>query len=509
MDSALLISRTFGEVSVALLRGGTLAAYTVERAGERGVVGNIYSGRVLRVLPGMQACFVEIGLDRAAFLYVGDALPPEERAALFAGTDEAPDPLVARESAREKLRRLVRIEGLLAAGDRVMVQVAKDPMRGKGARITRQISLPGRFLVFLPGSGHVGVSRRITDAAERDRLREVVEGLVRPGEGFIVRTACMGRTEAELAADIAYLRELHADILESEGAQAPCPLHTDLDAPLRAARDLLTDDIARVILDDPADCARMRDFVGRFLPRFAERIEQWSGEGELFDEAGVQQHIDRALSRKVHLESGAHLVFDHTEALTAIDVNTGRFVGKTSLEQTILQVNMEAARAIPEQLRVRDIGGLIVVDFIDMADLANRKKVFEALVAAMEGDRARASVLPITEFGLVQITRHRVRDDLSRQLLVSCPTCAGDGRIRAPESVAYALLRGIRSTRAAPGQEVVAQCSPEVVGWLGAHEPDALDQLATRLGVPVRLAPDDSRQSEKWSISTSAARGSA
>ena len=507
MDSALLISRTFGEVRVALLRDGVLEAFRLERGSERGIVGNVYVGRVLRVLPGMQAAFVDIGLDRAAFLYVGDALPSSERAALFAPADDedltSADALdEARESARDKLRRLVRIEDLLTAGDRVTVQVTKDAMRGKGARITRQLSLPGRFLVYLPDSGHVGVSRRITDDAERDRLRALVEGLVEPGEGFIVRTACEGRTDEELAEDIAYLRQVHGAITDSSDAEVPARLHEDLDVGLRAARDLLSDDITRVVLDDPEDHATMTRFVERFLPRFADRVELWDGEGELLTHAGVDRHIDRALSRKVHLASGGHLVFDHTEALTAIDVNTGRFVGKTSLENTIVQVNLEAARAIPEQLRVRDIGGLIVVDFIDMVDLANRKKVFEELMKALEGDRARVSALPISDFGLVQMTRHRVRDDLSRQLLVGCPTCSGDGRIRGPETIAYDLLRGLRGARPKPGQQVVGRCSPSVAGWLDANEPDAIEALAARLGAPVRVVAEGPRVHAKWSVST-------
>lgn len=509
MDSALLISRTFGEVRVALLRDGALEALRVERVGEGGVVGNVYMGRVLRVLPGMQAAFVEIGLDRAAFLYVGDALPSKDRAVLFAEDElpsEPPDEseeAPARESVRDRLRRLVRIEDLLSAGDRVVVQVTKDPLGGKGARITRQISLPGRFLVYLPGADHVGVSRRITDSAERDRLRGVVEGLREPTEGFIVRTACADRTEDELAQDVSYLRQLNQSIVDAADRDPPTCLHSDLDVALRAARDLLTDDIARIVLDDPQDQHRMQDFIARFLPRFGDRVELWAGDGELLRSAGVERHIERALSRKVHLKSGAHLVFDATEALTAIDVNTARFVGKTSLEDTIVQVNLEAARAIPEQLRIRGIGGLIVVDFIDMVDQANRQRVFEELVKALKGDRARTSVLPVSDFGLVQITRHRVRNDLARQLLVSCPACAGEGRVHAPEVVAYSVLRAIRSCCPDPGQEVVAQCSPAVAGWIGEHESDAIAHLAARLGVGVRLQPEGPRESAKWSVSVS------
>jgi len=514
-DNALLLSRTFGERRMALRRDGALEAFQLERASERGVVGNVYLGRVLRVLPGMQAAFVEIGLERAAFLYVGDAVLPEQRAEILATpedgdeavddaadhgdtTVEAPSPI----SAREKIQRNVRIQDVVQQGESLVVQVTKDAMRTKGARITRQVTLPGRFLVYMPGADHVGVSRRIEDPAERARLKAVVEGLCQPGEGFIARTACENRTESELAEDIEYLRELHSLLGEKAAIEsAPACLHSDHDLALRSVRDLMTADIEQVLVDDDDDHASVSAFMQRFLPRFADRVQRWSGDKALFEAASVDKGLGRALSRKVGLPSGGYLVIDHTEALTAIDVNTGRFVGKSSLEDTIVAVNLEAARAIPEQLRLRDIGGLIVIDFIDMSEPENRKQVDAELAENMARDKARASVLPISEFGLAQMTRHRVRDDLGRRMTVPCPRCAGEGSLRAPEVLAYELLRAIAVlVGSTPHGDLVVKCSAQLVSWLGHHEPGAVASLEARLGAKVRLN-GSADMDDRWSVS--------
>ena len=511
MDNALLLSRTFGERRMALQRGGSLEAFQLEREGERGVVGNVYLGRVLRVLPGMQAAFVEIGLERAAFLYVGDAVTPVQRAAILAETKtgtsdeeeasgEAPNPI----SLRERIQRNVRIQDVVHQGETLLVQVTKDAMRTKGARITRQITLPGRFLVYMPGADHVGVSRRIENPEERTRLKSVVDALCQPGEGFIARTACEGRSEDELAEDVAYLREMHAAIRDAAVDEtAPKCLHSDLDLPLRSLRDLLTDDITDVLVDDVEDHARVEAFVNRFLPRFSTRVQMWRGEKPLFEAASIDKGLGRALSRKVPLPSGGYLVIDHTEALIAIDVNTGRYVGSSTLEDTIVEVNIEAARVIPEQLRLRDIGGLIVIDFIDMSDAENRKRVDAELIAAMANDKARCSVLPISEFGLAQMTRHRVRDALGRRMTVPCASCGGEGSHRAPEVLTYDVLRAIEAMVGATPQGVlVVRCAPQVISWLGENEKGAVSSLEKRLGAKVRLEGSrdmDSRWSVSWS----------
>ncbi len=519
MDNALLLSRTFGERRMALRRDGVLEAFLLEREQERGVVGNVYLGRVLRVLPGMQAAFVEIGLERAAFLYVGDAVTAEQRAKLLAEdededavsdegapsdadhgglTVEAPSPI----SARERIQRTIRIQDVVKPGEELLVQVTKDAMRTKGARITRQVTLPGRFLVYMPGADHIGVSRRIADGDERARLRDVVQSVRTPGEGFIARTACEGRSAEELTEDITFLRELYASIEEKAREQsAPACLHQDLDLHLRAVRDTMADDIQRIVVSSPEEHRRVQAFVDRFLPRFAGRVELWTGEGELFHATGVDKGLGRALSRRVSLPSGAYLVIDHTEALTAIDVNTGRYVGKRSLEDTILEVNLEAAKAVPEQLRLRGIGGLIVVDFIDMTPLDHRAQVDEALADALASDPARCSALPISDFGLAQITRHRVRDDLGRQLNVPCSSCKGEGKRRAPEVLAYDVLRSIGAMVGASAHgDLVVRCAPQVISWIGEHEKGAIPALEQQLGARVRL--DGSKDMEdRWSVS--------
>lgn len=517
MKDALLISRTYGERRVALVRDGELQAFLREREGERGVVGNVYLGRVLRVLPGMQAAFVDIGLERAAFLYVGDAVTAAQRAAILAPPesdvpDEPAEPEVTPEdapggeledhiSARERIQRSISISDVVKNGETVLVQVTKDPIRSKGARITRQITLPGRFLVYMPDSDHIGVSRRISDPEERARLRTLFEELAEPGEGFIARTACVDRSAEELKEDVTWLREVVRHIEEEAGErEAPTCLHSDLDLGLRTLRDRMSDDIARVLVDDEEDYERVLAFARRFLPRFADRIELWEGEEGLFSAAGVDKGLGRALSRRVYLKSGAYLVIDHTEALTAIDVNTGRFVGRSSLDDTILQVNLEAARAIPEQLRLRDIGGLIVVDFIDMSDAAHRAQVDEVLLEAVSADRSRCSVLPISDFGLAQMTRHRVRDDLGRQLTTACPTCEGEGKLMSPEVVAYDVLRELGSLDGGkPGQKVVAKVGGAVKTFLEDHERRALDQLAQRLGARIQLTPTGEHD-VRWSV---------
>ena len=501
---------------MALRRGGELQAFQLEREAERGRVGNVYLGKVLRVLPGMQAAFVDCGLERATFLYVGDAITAAQRAELMAqlqeeepsigdpmedhgeSTLEAPSPAW---TARDRLQRNIRIQDVVKPGQTLLVQVTKDAMRTKGARITRQVTLPGRFLVYMPGAEHIGVSRRIDDPEERERLRLLVEGVKRPGEGFIARTACEGRTDEELTEDIDYLRELYASIEEAkDGASPPTCLHSDFDLTLRSVRDLVDDGVARILLDDMEEHARVAAFVERFLPRFADRVELWSGDRPLFSAAGVEKGLGRALSRKVGLPSGAYLVIDHTEALTAIDVNTGRYVGKKSLKDTILEVNLEAAKAVPEQLRLRDIGGLIVVDFIDMTDPDHRRQVDEALLEAVQGDKARCSVLPLSEFGLSQMTRHRVRDDLGRQLTVPCKVCNGEGKLRAPEVIAYDVLRAISvMVGATPQGELVVRCAPQVISWIGANEKGAVRILEERLGSRVRLE-GDRELDDRWSV---------
>ena len=545
------------------MEGGRPSAFYIERDRDRGIVGNIYRGRVVRVVPGMQSAFVDVGLDRAAFLFVGDVQVPdgsglahdvspavakdlglkslpgaprteeptiiEARSLIGAGGDvdldvldwpenasDAPPPSGDPRDPETTLRPVPptppkarrergRVEELLRPGQEIVVQVSKEPLGTKGARLTTQLAIPGRFLVYLPTSSHVGVSRRITDPDERERLRGILEALQRPGEGFIVRTVCEGRSEQVLAADISFLRELWADI-RARATRAPVPsvLHRELDLPLRASRDLMSDRIQRLIVDDEHDHTRVAEFMTRFMPAFADRLERYSDRVPLFEATGVERRLSQALGRKVRLPSGAYIVIDHTEALTAIDVNSGRYTGGRDLEETSRHVNIESAHAIVEQLRLRDIGGLIVMDFIDMEDLGNRAAVEEALNRALESDPARSSVLPISEFGLVEMTRRRVREDLARNLQEPCSLCEGVGRVKSCETVAYEILREIsRNVGGAAGsvRELVVRCEPTVAEHLARHERPAIDDLGNKLGAPIKITAETHFHRERFAVS--------
>jgi ribonuclease G len=337
------------------------------------------------------------------------------------------------------------------------------------------------------------VSRRIAAPGERARLKAVLDGLREGDEGFIARTACEGVADTDLASDIEFLRDLFRAIGErAASAKAPSLLHADLDLPLRATRDLVTPDTKRIEVDDAEDLARIRDFLGRFLPGATERVLSYDGRTPLFEARGVEKQLGRALARRVSLDSGGYIVIDRTEALTAIDVNTGSFVGSQDLESTILQTNLEAAREVVRQLRLRDIGGLIVVDFIDMTDGGHRAQVEAAFSEALADDRARTSVLPISEFGLLQVTRRRQREDLGAQLLVACPSCAGNGTVRSPETLAYSLLREMRrnGNAARVGEELLLRAAPAVLDFVFGYEKPAFRKLESEIGAPVRVVPD-------------------
>jgi ribonuclease G len=398
-----------------------------------------------------------------------------------------------------------RIEKLLQPGQEILVQASKDAIGTKGARLTTQIALPGRFLVYLPQSDHAGVSRRILDEGERERLREVAEELRLPGEGFIVRTVCEGVSGDTLRADATALRELWAEISKAGGGERPPTLlHSEADLVLRTVRDLFTEEVGKLILDDPQDYRRVLDFVQRFLPEMADRVELYEESVPVFEVTGIERRVGRALGSKVRLPSGGYLVIESTEALTAVDVNSGRYTGGKDLEDTILTVNLEAAAVVMEQLRLRDIGGIIVVDFIDMADEENRARVDEAVQTAMALDPARASALPISEFGLVQMTRRRVRENLARNLLSDCAHCGGSGRLKSCETVGYEILREIR--RNAYGgdgsvRELVVRCSGEVAQWLLETEGATLDRYSGELGAPVRVVAESHFPQERFAVS--------
>ncbi len=406
------------------------------------MVGSVLKGRVTRVLPGMQAAFVDIGLEKAAFLYAGDYIEQADPADVDLDDDDEPRP---RRSSRGRSRQPAQIDRLLREGQEIVVQVAKEPIGTKGARITSHVSIAGRHLVLTPWGNRVGVSRRIESDRERRRLREVVER-VRPRDlGFIIRTAGEGAREADLEADVRYLASVWEEIQQRQDtARAPSVLHSELSLPLRVIRDFANGETRRIVIDSPDVHAQMQDFVSRFMADPRPKIELYRGAEPIFDHFAVESQIDANLGRKVWLKSGGYLIVDQSEALTAIDVNTGRYVGKRDLEETVLKTNLEAVKEVVYQLRFRNIGGLIIIDLIDMESGENREKVYRALQEALRQDKAKTNILKISELGLVEMTRKRTRENLVQTLCEPCAYCEGRGYVLSGESVAFKVLREIR-----------------------------------------------------------------
>lgn len=458
----LIINRTFGETRVSRLENGSVAEFYAERTHEADIVGNIYKGRVVRVLPGMQAAFVDIGLARTAFLHVSDFLGAED---LAEGIVEA-----ARKSP---------IQDILKEGREILVQAAKEPIGTKGARLTSFVSLPGRYLVYMPTVDHIGVSRRIEDAKERGRLREIVEKFKPKDAGFIIRTASEGVSLKELKSDINYLTKLWSEIEDrSKKIKAPALVHSEFDVVLRVVRDMFTADIERLVVDSKNDFDRIRRFVEKFMPNVKSKVEYYGGNEPIFDKYGIEVEITRALGQKVWLKSGGYIIVEQTEALTAIDVNTGKFVGKRDLEDTILRTNLEAVREIVYQLKLRNIGGIIVIDFIDMNKHLNRAKVFSALKDALKLDRTRTTITKISELGLVEMTRKRTRDDLRNMLTDPCPYCDGKGYLKSPTTVCYEIFRDIiREAGRSKSKQIMVHANPAVTNVLYNEERRFVEDL--------------------------------
>jgi ribonuclease G len=481
----LLVNATPPETRVALVEDDRVVEVLHERRHRQGLVGNVYLGRVHRVLPGMQAAFVSIGLDRDAFLYVEDA---SGRGADFEFADGADEPPMPAEPTERP-----RIDDLVREGQEIVVQVTKDPFGGKGPRVTAGISLAGRTLVYLPGAREVGVSRRVADEAERERLRGILEGFRAEG-GLIARTAALGRSAEELAPDYGYLTELSARIARRRDSSGPPSLlHRELDLVLRSVRDLASDDIAAIRVDDEGAHARLREFLEAVAPPLARRLELWEEAEPLFEAAGVEAEIENALRSRVSLPSGGSIVIHQTEALVAIDVNTGRFVGKKGLEDTVFAANREAAPEVARQIRLRDLGGLIVVDFIDMEDPEHRRELFELFGAELSRDRARTRMLPVSEFGLIELTRQRSRGNLERVLTHACPDCSGSGRVKTDATAALDLRRALLKPPRlySEGETVRVKVRPGVAEVVAA-DPLLLADAEERLHIRVELHPDES-----------------
>jgi ribonuclease G len=523
------------EVRVALLEDNELAEFYLERNRQVGLAGNIYKGKVTRVLPGMQAAFVDIGLEKAGFLHVSDfhdgvsalntvaeVLGEEDVETEPIGDNEFGDPEMnpadeavagvngdgdegaarpARGRRRGRGRRSqapqrsrLPIEQQLRRGQDIIVQIAKEPMGTKGARLTSSISLPGRHLVFTPASNHIGVSRRIASAEERARLRADV-GELRPAQGgFIVRTACEGVSRREIQRDVAFLTKLWGSILRKNESMPPASiLYSDLDVALRIVRDLFSSEVDRLWCDDPTTYSRVVQFVQNYMPRLRARVALHDGPQPVFDRFNIEPQIERALDRKVWLKSGGYLIFDQAEALTAIDVNTGRFVGKRSQDDTILKTNLEAVEEVVKHLRLRNIGGIIIVDFIDMAREGDRKKVSDALALALKRDKARTSALKISELGLVQMTRKRTRESLEKLLTDTCPRCEGRRVVKSVPTLAAEVLRGVQreAVSKSAGDMLIVKLNPEVARYLYDHGAKDLETLEQRLGTKIVLRSND------------------
>src|SRR3954447_7715133 len=484
-SSLLVINADGPETRVALVQDGYLGELYIERKRERGIAGNIYKGRVERVLPGIQAAFVNIGLEKSAYLHVSDVRgTPDDLTRLFAGEssnragdDDDDEADAARASGGD------RIEDLLKEGQEIVVQVTKEPISTKGARTTRYISLPGRHLVFMPTVDHVGISRRIGSDRERKRLREIVDSMRPPGSGFIVRTVADGVSERELRSDMEFLIKLWNEVVRrAAGGRCPSLIYNDLDLLLRTVRDLFTTDVEKLIIDSRSEYDRVKKFIAALMPDFTGHIEVYDGNDPIFDGYGIEIEIDRALERKVWLKSGGYLIVDEMEALTAIDVNTGRFVGKSSLEDTITKTNMEACREVAEQLRIRSIGGMIVVDFIDMDRPHNREKVTRTFNDHLRRDRSKAAVTRISELGLIEMTRKRTRESLLHTLTEPCSACEGKGYTKSRNTVAYELLREIRRQGdLIESDTIVIEAHPAIAQVLATSDHAFLEDMEKRL----------------------------
>jgi ribonuclease G len=490
MQNMLVVNSEGPETRVAVVEEGSLAEFFVERKRDRGMVGNIYRGKVTRVLPGMQAAFVDLGpkVERAAFLYVADVLGSGEHNRLFedAEVDEEAEGGSGgggRGHSRKQLAQR-KIEDLLKPGNDVLVQVTKDPIGLKGARVTGYVSLPGRYTVFMPHVSQVGVSKRIASDKERRRLRDIVNDARPKGTGFIVRTAAEDSVDQELRDDVDFLARLWREVeAREETMRGPGLVYADFDLALRCIRDLMREDTSEVVIDDEEQYERVKKFTLAFLPRFAERVKHYEGRRPVFDHYHIEPALRLAVARRVPLRSGGSLVIDQGEALTAIDVNTGSFTntGSGNLEDTVTANNLEACEEVARQLRLRNIGGIIVVDFVDMDKENNRRKVWDAFQKALSRDRARTNVTKISELGLVEMTRKRTRESLVQLLTEPCPTCEGSGVVKSVTTVAYEILREVRrSGMLVDGEKIEIEAAPRVAEILQKQERDYLDALEKR-----------------------------
>lgn len=488
MSDEILMNVTPREIRVAVVENGVLQEVFIERASRRGMVGSVFKGKVNRVLPGMQAAFVDIGLARTAFLHVSDiVMPPAKELATDTGRDTT----------------VPNITALLHDGQEVLVQVVKDPLGTKGARLTTQISLPSRFLVFVANDSGVGVSHKIADEEERQRLKDIVTRIAAefPG-GYIVRTAAEAATEELLREDASFFQKQWSDIQQSSKAAKPSTLvYEELPLALRAMRDRLRDHIEKVRIDSRESYRRIMDFVNKFAPQWADRIEYYPGERPLFDLYSVEDEIQKALLKRVELKSGGHVVIDQTEAMTTIDVNTGAFVGNRTQSETIFKTNLEAAQAIARQLRLRNLGGIIIIDFIDMTDEDHKRQVLRALEKAVQRDHAKTTISGVSALGLVEMTRQRTQESLEHVLCAPCPTCSGRGALKTPETVCYEIFREIiREARQFESDQLLVLVSQDVADRLLDEESATMAELEAFIGKTITIQVEALYNQEQYDV---------
>ena len=536
MTKEMIVSSSAHETRVAILEDDQVAEIFIERERQRGVVGNLYKGRVSKVLPGMQSAFIDLGLERDGFLYVTDVIPSSEEFDRLETDEDDPSlpladngaaataahppanasqprrggpsgPSGRRDRDREKGPE-PKIEELLKEGEEIIVQVAKEPLGTKGARLTSHATMPGRFLVFMPTVDHVGVSRKIDSREERSRLRGIVREF-REQHGFtggvIIRTAAAGRPKDDIVSDLSYFHQVWTEIRQKfEASRAPAVVYREQSLVAKLLRDLLTEEFSAIRIDNEGEYRRVCELVERIMPPLAPKVKHYEKEYPIFDEYGVQAEIDRALRSKVWLKSGGSIVINQTEALVAIDVNTGRYVGKKTagrLEDTILKTNLEAGKEIIRQIRLRDLGGIIVLDFIDMEEKKNRQKVFQSVEQELRKDRAPSKALQVSDFGLVIITRKRVKQSLERVLTEPCPYCAGAAVIKSSSTICYEILSEVKKISGdLDGQSLLLRVNPDIARVLRDEERAVFKDLKQSLGREIAVRPDAQLHHEQFDL---------
>jgi ribonuclease G len=512
MTKEMIVSANGHETIVAILEDDLVAEIFVERERQRGVVGNVYKGRVSKVLPGMQSSFIDIGLERDGFLYVADVVDTvEEFEKLEAGDEDEPKGESGRadsRSLRDRERPQPKIEELLREGQEILVQVVKEPLGTKGARLTSHVTMAGRFLVFMPTVDHVGVSRKIESREERSRLRGIVREF-RESQGFtggvIIRTAASGRPREDIVSDLEAFHRIWMEIRQkTESQRAPAVVYREQSLVSKLLRDLLTEEFQAIRIDNPQEYQRVLELVDRIMPNLAPKVKLYQKPYPIFDEYGVQAEIDKALKSKVWLKSGGSIVINQTEALVAIDVNTGRYVGKKSsgrLEDTIVKTNLEAVKEIVRQIRLRDLGGIIVLDLIDMEEKKNRQKIFQAVEQELRKDRSPSKALQVSDFGLIIITRKRVKQSLERVLTEPCPYCSGTGVIKSSSTICYEILSEVR--KVGPdlnGHRLLLRVNPDIARALKEEEAAVLEDLKQAIGKDVTIKADVHLHHEQFDV---------